>query len=69
MTADVVAGQRVGGFIVLVDEEGMRHAVRCGAVLALSDMDETGTDTVMVLPGGRAVTIRRPLHEVLSWFG
>lgn len=65
---DMVAGERVGGFIVLTDEEGLRHAVRLGAVLALSDADGAGTDTVMQLPGNRAVTIRHPIDEVLAWF-
>ena len=66
--SDVVAGQRVGGFLVLVDEDGLRHAVRCGAVLALSDADGTGSDTIMVLPGNRVVTIRQSMQEVLAWF-
>jgi hypothetical protein len=66
--ADVVTGERVGGFVVLTDEDGLRHAVRSVAVLALSDADGTGSDTVMQLPGNRVVTIRRPIDEVLGWF-
>ena len=64
---DMVAGERIGGFVVLVDEDGLRHAVRCHAVLALSDADGTGSDTVLQMSGNRVVTIRRPLSEVLTW--
>lgn len=66
--ADVVTGERIGGFVVLTDEDGLRHAVRSGAVLALSDADGTGSDTIMQLPGNRVVTIRCPISEVLDWF-
>ena len=66
--ADLVTGERVGGFVLFLDEDGLRHAVRCGAVLALSDADSGGRETVMQLPGGRAVLIRRSVAEVLDWF-
>jgi hypothetical protein len=65
---DLVSGERIGSFVVFVDEDGLRHAVRCAAVLALSDADGDGNDTIMQLPGGRAVTIRRPVLDVLGWF-
>ncbi len=42
--------------------------MRPGAVLALSDSDETGESTVMTMPGNRVVMIRRGLDEVLNWF-
>lgn len=65
----IVSGSRVAPhFIALVDEEGLRHVVRQGAILSLSDMDECQDATVAQLPGGRAVTIRAPLEEVLGWF-
>ena len=66
--ADVLAGRRVGGFLVFTDEDGLHHAVRCGAVLALSDGDTEGGTTVMQLPGNRAVMIGRPFDEVLDCF-
>ena len=66
--SDLIAGERVGGFVLLIDEDGLRHAIRCGAVLALSDADSAGGDTIMQLSGGRTVTIRRPVGEVLDWF-
>ena len=66
--ADLVAGERVAGFVVLTDRDGLRHAVRAGAVLALSDAGDAGGETVMQLTGSRAVVVRRPMHEVLDWF-
>lgn len=65
---DIVAGERVGGFVMLTDGDGLRHAIKSGAVLALSEADETGGGTVMQLPGNRVVTIHLPIDEVLSWF-
>ncbi len=65
---DIVTGERVGGFVVLTDEDGLRHAVKSGAVLALSDADGTGRDTVMQLTGNRVVTIRQSMEQVLAWF-
>lgn len=64
----LASGQRVGAFVVLIDENGARHAVRLGSVLALSDGDEQQDTTVMRLPGGRAVLIQASLEEVLGWF-
>jgi len=34
-----ITGMRVGAFVILTDDEGLRHAVRLGSVLALSDAD------------------------------
>ncbi len=66
--ADIVAGQRVGGFLVLRDDEGLRHAVKAGAVMVLSDADDAGDATVMHLTGSRVVVVRRSFDEVLAWF-
>jgi hypothetical protein len=67
--AENLSGGRVGGYIVIKDEDGLSHAVRPGAVLALSDGDDIGESTVMTMPGNRLVVIRRRLDEVLKWFG
>jgi hypothetical protein len=32
---------RCGPFVILKDEEGLRHAVRQAAILAISDTDDT----------------------------
>ena len=58
--ADIVSGQRVGGFIVFQDEDGLRHAVRCGAILASSAMQ---------MSGNRVVIVRVGFDDVLGWFG
>jgi hypothetical protein len=64
----LASGQRVGAFVVFVDDTGARCAVRLGSVLALSDGDDRQDTTVAQLPGGRAVLIQAPLEEVLRWF-
>jgi hypothetical protein len=67
--AHIVSGGRVGGFVVFTDGDGLRHAVRPGAVLTLSDGDDMGEMTIMQMPGNRAVLIPRRLDEALGWFG
>lgn len=67
MSATVV-NRRVGAFILFADDNGVRYAVRLGAVLALGDGDEARDTTIMHMPGGRAVLIPAPLEEVLKWF-
>ena len=62
-----VSGRRIGPFLLLVDCDGMRHAVRLGSVMALSDGDEAQDTTVVQFPGGRSLRILAPLEEVLDW--
>lgn len=64
----VITGTRMGSFVVFVDDENLRHAVRLGSVLALSDTDTCQDSTLMQMPGNRAVLIRAPLERVLTWF-
>lgn len=66
---DIVCGQRVGGFLVLTDAEGLRHALRPGAVMAASDTDESQTTTCLQCTGGRTILVQVCLDEVLSWLG
>jgi hypothetical protein len=63
----LVAGERLGAFIVLRDEDGGRHAIRLGAVLAVSDADCDQGSTVLQLAGNRNVLILAPMDEVLRW--
>jgi hypothetical protein len=65
---DLICGERVGAFVVFVDENGLRHAVKLGSVLSLSDADDRQDRTVMQMPGGRVVLIHAPLEQVLRWF-
>ena len=64
----VVSGKRTGAFVCFVDEYGLRHAARLGAVLALSDGDTCQDTTIMHMPGGRSLLIRASLEEVIAWF-
>jgi len=66
--SDLLTGERVGGFLLFVDQDGLRHAVRVNTVLALSDGDTGQDTTVLVLSGGRAVVVQLPLDKALSWF-
>lgn len=64
----VSTGLRHGPFVVFRDEDDLRHAVRLGSVMGLSDADTCQSATIMQLPGGRVVLIRADLDEVLKWF-
>lgn len=68
MATSLAEGRRVGAFIVFADDEGVRHAVRLGAVLVLSDADSCQDTTVIQMPGGRALLVRTSFEEVLAWF-
>ena len=64
--ADIVAGVRAGPFIVFKDADGLRHAVRQGAVLAIS---EAGDDlTTLQMTGSRCAVVQQAFELVLSWF-
>lgn len=65
---EVITGTRMGAFVLFVDDEGLRHAVRLGSVLALSDADNCQDTTIMQMPGNRSVLIRASLEKVISWF-
>jgi len=58
-------GERHGRFVVLRDVDGRRHALAATAVVAVSE-EEDG-DTVLLLPGGRALRLAVPLPTVLAW--
>ena len=66
---EIISGERAGGFLVLTDVDGIRHAIRLGSVLAVSDADGHQDTAVVVLPGGRAILIAEPLERVLEWLG
>ncbi len=66
--SDLTLGMRCGPFVILKDEEGLRHAVRQAAILAISDTDDTSSSTVIQLAGNRTAVIRCSLDRVLEWF-
>jgi len=49
--ADVVVGQRVGGFVRFRDEDGRHYAVRRDGIRDLLDADAASDGTIMPLPG------------------
>jgi hypothetical protein len=48
---DIIQGQRRGGFVVFTDQDRLRHAVRLGAVLCLSDTDDPAGQHRHAAPG------------------
>ena len=64
---DIVSGERLGPFLLLKDQNGLRHAIRLSCLLALSDGSDEQDVTVAQLPGGRSITIHVNLEEVLTW--
>ena len=65
--ADLVGGHRQGPFVVFEDEDGLRHAVRLGAILSISEMAGECNATVVQLSGQRSAVVRRTFEQVLSW--
>lgn len=58
-------GVRIGRFVVVRDIDGRWHAVAAGAVAAACEADDGSV--VLMLPGGRLMTLPQPLPVVLSW--
>ena len=65
----LLRGERAGPFLVFTDQDGLRHAVRLTAVLALSDADPAQDGTLVQLAGQRALVVAVPLEEALGWLG
>lgn len=61
-------GVRVGTFVTFAGDDGLRYAVRLGAILVVSDADACQDATILQMPGGRSVLIRSSFEEVLAWF-
>jgi len=63
---EFIEGTRRGSFLLLVDANGQRHAVRIGSIQGLHDSDESQSQTIVVLPGNRMAIVPRPLEQVLD---
>jgi len=63
----LLRGERAGPFLVFTDQDGLRHAVRLTAVLALSDTDQAQDCTLVQLAGQRSVVVAVSLEEALGW--
>ncbi len=64
---DVESGDCIAGFLIVIDGDGCRHAIRLSEVLCLSDTDACGTETMMILRGGDRVRVNEPLDQVIRW--
>ncbi len=64
--SDLLSGVRVGPFVVFKDADGMRHAVRQGAILAISEHE--GDVVTISMTGSRSALVRQAFDKVLSWF-
>jgi len=61
-------GYRVGSYLVLVDTEGLRHAVRVTSILSVSDADLC-QDTTIVVAAGRQIIVPASWETVMGWIG
>ncbi len=57
-------GERVGRFLLLRDHDGCLHAVAAGAVAILREADD---GTLLMLSGGRMLSVPRAMRTVLGW--
>ena len=64
---DLMSGMRRGPFVILKDEEGLRHVVRQATILTISDIDDTYTSTVIQFAGNRTAVVHCSLDRVLEW--
>ena len=65
--SDLLSGVRVGPFVVFKDADGMRHAVRQGAILAISEHE--GDVVTISMTGSRSALVRQAFDRVVAWFG
>ena len=57
-------GERVGRFLILRDQDGCLHAVAAGAVSVLRETDD---GTLLMMSGGRILSVPRAMRSVLEW--
>lgn len=58
-----MAIKRIGAFIEVIDEDGMRNLVRIAAIQRVCDVDEFQEESYLTV-AGRAILIRASLDEV-----
>ena len=57
-------GQRVGRFLLVRDQDGCLHAVASSAIGLLREDDE---GTLLMLSGGRMLSVPRTMRTLLAW--
>jgi hypothetical protein len=66
LTDDELAdGTRIGRVLLVRDVDGRRHALASSAVIAASEAEDG--DTLLFLPGGRALRLCVSLPQLLAW--
>jgi len=55
--------ERIGAFIEVIDEDGMRNLVRITAIQRVCDVDEFREESYLTV-AGRAILVRASLDEV-----
>jgi hypothetical protein len=58
-----MAIERIGAFIEVIDEDGLRNLVRITAIQRVCDVDEFQEESYLTV-AGRAILIRASLDEV-----
>lgn len=61
-------GERIGPYLLLRDQSGLRHLARMNSVRLVSEIDEIGGETLMVI-SSRPIRLAASLDEVLAWLG
>ncbi len=57
---------RAGAHIVFRDIGGLRHLVRVASIICISDTDETMSESVVQLPGGRLIVVAMPFEPLAT---
>ena len=57
-------GERIGRFLILRDQDGCLHAVAAGAVSVLREADD---GTLLMVTGGKMLSVPRAMRTVLGW--
>ena len=68
LTGGTVSGARVGPYLLLRDQAGLRHIARINSVTLVSEADEVGDETILVI-SSRPIRLSATLDEVMDWLG
>ncbi|WP_149471145.1 hypothetical protein [Roseomonas genomospecies 6] len=61
-------GERVGGFVCLTNQDGLRIAIRPGSISLAGDADPARDSTILVA-AGRSFVLQKPLDETIELLG
>ncbi|GEO42029.1 hypothetical protein SAE02_61770 [Skermanella aerolata] len=63
-----MTGTRIGPYLLLRDQSGLRHLARINSVSLVSEIDEIGDETMLII-SSRPIRLSASLDEVLDWLG